>query len=131
MFTSAQDIHHQISLLLWSLDDRDVPLSLPERATCPSTDEPQGTTHARALPPSLVLKPPREGGGNNVFKLDILPLLDILPAYERQAWIAMELIVPRGASGLIPSALKQTIMGLGQTSVPKAVKRCVRRSFQS
>lgn len=43
---------------------------------------------------SLVLKPQREGGGNNVYKEAIPSFLENLPEQERQAWIAMELIVP-------------------------------------
>jgi glutathione synthase len=53
-----------------------------------------GVQKARSLANSLVLKPQREGGGNNIYKGDILPFLDQLPPRERQAWIAMELIVP-------------------------------------
>lgn len=45
----------------------------------------------------IVLKPQREGGGNNVYAADIPPFLEKLPPEERQAWIAMETIVgPRG-----------------------------------
>lgn len=42
----------------------------------------------------LVLKPQREGGGNNVYKEAIPAFLDGLPESERAAWIAMELIIP-------------------------------------
>ncbi|KAK7439545.1 Glutathione synthetase [Stygiomarasmius scandens] len=46
----------------------------------------------------LVLKPQREGGGNNVYKEDIPKFLDTLQAKassgEKAAWIAMELIRP-------------------------------------
>ncbi|KAF9232322.1 glutathione synthase [Melanogaster broomeanus] len=48
---------------------------------------------------SLVLKPQREGGGNNVYKDDIPAFLDTLAPEERQAWIAMELIVPPAGVG--------------------------------
>jgi hypothetical protein len=43
---------------------------------------------------SLVLKPQREGGGNNIYKEAIPAFLDSLPPNERQAWVAMRLIQP-------------------------------------
>lgn len=51
-----------------------------------------GVRKARAEAVNLVLKPQREGGGNNVYKEDIPGFLDTLPVEEREAWIAMELI---------------------------------------
>ncbi|KAK0489110.1 hypothetical protein IW261DRAFT_1548042 [Armillaria novae-zelandiae] len=57
-------------------------------------DEPNGVQKARERSAGLVLKPQREGGGNNVYKESIPPFLDTLSAEESQAWIAMELIVP-------------------------------------
>lgn len=42
----------------------------------------------------LVLKPQREGGGNNVYRGNIPPFVARLPAQERAAWVAMELIRP-------------------------------------
>ncbi|KAH7098783.1 glutathione synthase [Auriculariales sp. MPI-PUGE-AT-0066] len=46
---------------------------------------------------AIVLKPQREGGGNNVYGEDIPSFLDGLPVDERKAWIAMEMIkIPRG-----------------------------------
>ncbi|KZV97283.1 glutathione synthase [Exidia glandulosa HHB12029] len=59
----------------------------------------------------LVLKPQREGGGNNVYGADIPSFLDTLPQDERQAWIAMETIVgPRGLRNHLVRA------GVGGTS---------------
>ncbi|KAG8999655.1 hypothetical protein FRB94_003870 [Tulasnella sp. JGI-2019a] len=55
-------------------------------------DQPTGIARARENAHSLVLKPQREGGGNNVYKAKIPPFLDALPEKEREAWIAMELI---------------------------------------
>ncbi|KAH9960106.1 glutathione synthase [Russula dissimulans] len=50
----------------------------------------------------LVLKPQREGGGNNVYREAIPPFVAELPRGERGAWIAMELIrPPRGVSGYL------------------------------
>lgn len=83
-----------------------------------------GTRKARQNALSLVLKPQREGGGNNVYKEAIPNFLDSLPPEERQAWIAMELIQPPsmgnylvrsgGASGDSQAAVKaETISELG------------------
>ncbi|KAF5360179.1 hypothetical protein D9758_011332 [Tetrapyrgos nigripes] len=53
-----------------------------------------GVNRAREHAMNLVLKPQREGGGNNVYKEAVPAFLDSLPLEERQAWIAMELIAP-------------------------------------
>lgn len=58
-----------------------------------------GARKARQRAATLVLKPQREGGGNNIYKESIPPFLDKLPPKERQAWIAMELIVPPEGTG--------------------------------
>jgi len=44
----------------------------------------------------LVLKPQREGGGNNIYRGTIPEFIKKLPTAEREAWIAMELIHPPG-----------------------------------
>ena len=68
-------------------------------------DADDGTSKARTLASSLVLKPQREGGGNNIYKDDIPAFLDTLPPKEREAWIAMELIVPpQGTSNYLVRA---------------------------
>ncbi|KAF8463798.1 glutathione synthase [Gautieria morchelliformis] len=54
----------------------------------------EGVDKARSRALDLVLKPQREGGGNNVYKDSIPAFLDELPKAEREAWIAMELIRP-------------------------------------
>lgn len=54
----------------------------------------EGVRRARTNALDLVLKPQREGGGNNVYKESIPGFLDGLPREEREAWIAMELIRP-------------------------------------
>ncbi|KAF9241336.1 glutathione synthase [Melanogaster broomeanus] len=82
---------------MWALDTPNPPL--PTSAPAQTTDEPLGTTLARTNAHSLVLKPQREGGGNNVYKDDIPAFLDTLAPEERQAWIAMELIVPPAGVG--------------------------------
>jgi glutathione synthetase len=56
----------------------------------------------RAL--DLVLKPQREGGGNNVYKSSIPGFLKTLPEKEREAWIAMELIKPPVLNNLLVKA---------------------------
>lgn len=52
----------------------------------------EGVDRARNQASALVLKPQREGGGNNVYKESIPPFVDCLPKAEREAWIAMKLI---------------------------------------
>jgi glutathione synthase len=50
----------------------------------------------------LVLKPQREGGGNNVYQGNIPQLVAQLPEQKRAAWVAMELIrPPRGVRGYL------------------------------
>jgi hypothetical protein len=64
--------------------------------------EPAGTRLARARADDVVLKPQREGGGNNVYRSAVPRFLDALPARERAAWIAMELIrAPRGVGAYL------------------------------
>ncbi|KAI0331124.1 glutathione synthase [Cubamyces sp. BRFM 1775] len=68
-------------------------------------DGDEGVRRARAQAQNLVLKPQREGGGNNVYKDDIPPFLDALPPQEREAWIAMELIrTPEGLGNYLVRA---------------------------
>jgi glutathione synthase len=75
---------------MWGLDDESV--FVPEGDG--SEGETAGVRLARARHAALVLKPQREGGGNNVYKSSIPQFLDGLPKSERAAWIAMELISP-------------------------------------
>lgn len=64
-----------------------------------------GVTRAREHALNLVLKPQREGGGNNVYKEAIPRFLDGLPQSEREAWIAMELIrTPQGLGNYLVRA---------------------------
>lgn len=68
-------------------------------------DEGGGVRTARERAAQLVLKPQREGGGNNVYKEAIPAFLDSLPAQEREAWIAMELIAaPEGLGNYLVRA---------------------------
>ncbi|KAF9464200.1 hypothetical protein BDZ94DRAFT_1162615 [Collybia nuda] len=83
---------------MWGLDVEEDSLT-PGADIRDLKNETFGTRKARKLAPSLVLKPQREGGGNNIYKASIPPFLDALPPKERQAWIAMELIVSPEGTG--------------------------------
>ena len=62
----------------------------------------KGADEAVRRAQELVLKPQREGGGNNVYRGSIPPFVAGLPQQERVAWIAMELIrPPRGVSAYL------------------------------
>jgi glutathione synthase len=100
---------------MWALDseDADIIATLdhhqPTLPASPSGEEegiePPGTRLARLKALSLVLKPQREGGGNNVYREAIPAFLDSLRAEEREAWIAMEMIeTPRGVGGYLVRA---------------------------
>ncbi|PPQ63610.1 hypothetical protein CVT24_004470 [Panaeolus cyanescens] len=85
-------------MAMWGLDvGKD--MVLPDTAARESGEEEFGVRKARESALSLVLKPQREGGGNNVYKEAIPAFLDSLPKEERQAWIAMELIQPPENAG--------------------------------
>ena len=74
----------------------------PDHEAAQAGKEPYGARRAREKAGSLVLKPQREGGGNNVYKDDIPEFLNKLDPAERQAWIAMELITPpRGVASYL------------------------------
>jgi glutathione synthetase len=50
----------------------------------------------------LVLKPQREGGGNNVYRGNIPQFIAQMPQHERVTWVAMELIrPPRGVGAYL------------------------------
>lgn len=85
---------------MWALDTENPPAlstSFPDVERNPGGS--LGTTFARRHADKLVLKPQREGGGNNVYKGDIPAFLDGLSGEERRAWIAMALIVPPAGVG--------------------------------
>ena len=83
---------------MWGLDVSSDMLT-PDHSAISSGVEEYGTRKAREEALSLVLKPQREGGGNNVYKEAIPAFLDSLPPQERQAWIAMKLIRPPENTG--------------------------------
>ena len=62
-------------------------------------DDGKGAEEAVRRAHELVLKPQREGGGNNVYRGNIPPLVAQMPKQERVAWVAMELIRPPRAVG--------------------------------
>jgi len=97
---------------MWALDTERspvLPTSLPDVERNPG--EPLGTTLARRHADKLVLKPQREGGGNNIYKDDIPAFLEGLSVEERRAWIAMALIVPPAGVG---SYLVRPVSGAGK-----------------
>jgi glutathione synthase len=64
----------------------------------------EGAARARKEAANLVLKPQREGGGNNIYKANIPAFLDKLPESELRVWIAMELMVPPDSRNVLVSA---------------------------
>lgn len=52
-------------------------------------------------PEKFVLKPQREGGGNNIYKEDIPSFLESIPEDEWESYILMELIHPKTHSNII------------------------------
>jgi glutathione synthase len=97
---NAQHVHElrQSFMGMWGLDVGE-DLLTPDPDAMKSGKEEFGTRKAREHSHTLVLKPQREGGGNNVYKDSIPDFLNKLPRQERQAWIAMELIVPPESTG--------------------------------
>ncbi|KAG6902416.1 hypothetical protein C0995_000342 [Termitomyces sp. Mi166 len=95
---SELDELRQTFMGMWGLDVGN-DLLTSDYDALQSGKEGYGVLKARELAQSLVLKPQREGGGNNVYKDSIPPFLNKLPPQERQAWIAMELIVPPTGTG--------------------------------
>jgi glutathione synthetase len=85
-------------MAMWGLDASEDGADSDHEATRIQREE-HGVRRARENAHSLVLKPQREGGGNNVYKEDILAFLDRLEPRERQAWVAMELITPPRGTG--------------------------------
>jgi len=97
---NTQDVDElrQSFMSMWGLDVGEDMLT-PDHEAIKSGKEEFGTRTARERAHTLVLKPQREGGGNNVYKDSVPAFLDKLPPQERQAWIAMELIIPPEGTG--------------------------------
>ncbi|RFU25251.1 hypothetical protein B7463_g11089, partial [Scytalidium lignicola] len=94
--------------------DRFIPSSNPERSKLEETftniypfDESPAGLEARkiALDPEkckgYVLKPQREGGGNNIYRSSIPPFLKSLPETHWKSYILMEIITPPPVRNLI------------------------------
>ncbi|KAL9939996.1 hypothetical protein V8E36_000701 [Tilletia maclaganii] len=72
----------------------------------------EGLRLARTEPTRFVLKPQREGGGNNIYRDDIPAFLDKLPPGGEEGYILMELIKPpRGVGNYLMRAGKGTEEG--------------------
>lgn len=61
----------------------------------------QGKKFALESPHKYVLKPQREGGGNNIYKGDIPDFLNKTPVDQWSAYVLMELIEPNSTEGNI------------------------------
>jgi glutathione synthetase len=86
---------------MWGLDEDVVGVD----GAAPGEGETAGVRKARESAASLVLKPQREGGGNNIYKNAIPGFLDGLSAEERPGWIAMKVIdVPTGLKNFLVRA---------------------------
>lgn len=65
-------------------------------------DDGKGAEEAVRRAHELVLKPQREGGGNNIYRVNIPPFVEQMSQQERVAWVAMELIrPPRGVGAYL------------------------------
>ncbi|KAI0072192.1 glutathione synthase [Panus rudis PR-1116 ss-1] len=88
---------------MWSLDQESTPTTASSSTDTESSVS--GLEKALQEHMTLVLKPQREGGGNNVYKDSIPSFLETLPPSERQAWIAMKLIeTPQGLGNYLVRA---------------------------
>jgi len=74
---------------MWGLDE---PASKPDASG--NFGQEDGMHRTLASHTRLVLKPQREGGGNNVYGPSIPAFLEKLPKEEHAAWVAMEMIEP-------------------------------------
>lgn len=97
-------------MAMWGLDVSEDMLTRDITAL-ESGQEEYGVRKARENALSLVLKPQREGGGNNVYKEAIPAFLDTLAPQERQAWIAMELILPPDTGNYLIRARTSELKG--------------------
>ena len=61
----------------------------------------QAIAAAVAAPELFVLKPQREGGGNNFYGDDIAPTIEAMTAVEKGAYILMQRIFPPKQSGVL------------------------------
>lgn len=100
---------------MWGLDVSEDMLT-PDHSAIKSGQEEFGVRKARERAMSLVLKPQREGGGNNIYKEAIPEFLDALAPQERPAWIAMDLIEPPDTGNYLLRAENQAPVKTGVIS---------------
>mmetsp|Transcript_42857 Transcript_42857/g.89523 ORF Transcript_42857/g.89523 Transcript_42857/m.89523 type:complete len:347 (+) Transcript_42857:344-1384(+) len=99
-FVSAGDAAElrQVFAGLWSL-------SGPERAEDDAPeherDAAAAMSAARSSPDGFVMKPQREGGGNNLFGQDLAKALSDMSRSQRSAYILMQRIFPRASPALL------------------------------
>lgn len=87
-----------------------------------SLDDPGIANRVRAAPDEFVLKPQREGGGNNLYDQEMMHTLAQLTSDQRNAWVLMQRIhPPRARNVLIRDGVAkdeaETIAELGIFSV--------------
>lgn len=80
---------------LYGFDDQEVQLQLGEGGLGALQQERDNFLDRLYTNPDVfVLKPQREGGGNNLYGKDILDVLDKLSGEQREAYILMDRIFP-------------------------------------
>ncbi|KAJ8584138.1 hypothetical protein M405DRAFT_884476 [Rhizopogon salebrosus TDB-379] len=101
-FAGVQEALTRPSMLEHFLENESAYLQ-SDSSTSGQDAQPPGTRLAPIKAQSLLmLKPQREGGGNNVYCMTILAFLGSLRAEEHEAWIAIELIeTPREVGGYL------------------------------
>jgi len=67
---------------------------MPQRSLAPGADGDAAAAAATASPDAWVLKPQREGGGNNVYGADVVTALARMSPTERGGWVLMRRIHP-------------------------------------
>lgn len=104
----------------------------------PLDDSPEGLAaleRARTQPEGLVLKPQREGGGNNIYRGDIPPFLAQLEEEDRQRGVDEKPLggegAPRGREGYILMDLIEPPKGVEQVLVKAGEARGARAEVVS
>ena len=104
---------------MWGLEEDEPDAGASDGTPVPGQLETVGVRRAREASASLVLKPQREGGGNNVYKDAIPKFLDGLAPEEWPGWIAMRLIAaPEGLGNYL---VRTADVGTGGGPVVEAV----------
>jgi len=91
-------------------------------------DDSLGESLARKHPEKYVLKPQREGGGNNIYRKDIVPFLDELARLDKEKKnVQEEVEEPKGKEGYILMELIEPPQNMNQVLVKAGEdtgKRC-------